>query len=131
MNSLLASRSNHDRIDSAMTPPTPGTAARSSAGAFITASSVPKCDARAVDADGPRFRMPSAVSTRGSGRVRDPSMPASSLRALIEANPSRVSSCSSVSEYRSAGSCTNPALINWPTVRSPRPSMSIAPRDAQ
>ena len=96
MNSLLVSRSNHDRIDSAITPPTPGTAARSSAGAFITASSVPNWAARAVEAAGPRCFTPSAVSTLGSGRCRDPSIPASNLRALMAAKPSRVRSCSSV-----------------------------------
>ena len=58
-------------------------------------------------------------------------MAASSLSALIVANPSRPSSCSCVKEYRSAASATRSFVVSWLTVRSPSPSMSIAPRDAK
>ena len=61
-------------IDWAMIGPSPSTAASSSADAAITASSVPKWAASACAAAGPRCLMPSAVSSRGSGRWRDPSI---------------------------------------------------------
>ena len=61
-------------------------------------SSVPNARLSDSLADGPRPRMPSAVSSFGSGRVLEPSMPASSLSALILAKPSSSSNCSAVRE---------------------------------
>ena len=58
-------------------PPSPRRACRSAA-------------ASACAAAGPRCLMPSAVSSRGSGRCREPSIAASSLSALIVAKPSSV-----------------------------------------
>ena len=130
-NARLLSRPNQAAIDRAMIGPSPATPPSSSSDAAMIASSVPKWAASACAAAGPRCLIPRAVSRRGSGRWRDASMAPSSFSALIAANPSSVSSCSAVRPYRSAASLTSPVAVSWPTVRSPRPSMSMAPREAK
>ena len=85
-------------IVSAITPPTPSTAASSSADFDMISSSVPNCLASASEAAGPRWRTPSAVRNRCSGRVREPSIAATRLAALVGPTRSSAVSWSTVSE---------------------------------
>jgi hypothetical protein len=73
---------------SAITGPTPSTAARSSTGAAVSDSSDPNADARARATVGPTWRMPSATSSRLRGWRFDASIAPSRLAAESSPRPS-------------------------------------------
>ena len=79
-----------------MTPPTPSTAASSLAVAARDRVERPEGAATARAPVGPRWRMPSATSSRLSGCALDASMAATRLAAEIAPNRSRATSCSTV-----------------------------------
>ncbi len=152
------STSNHSRTDSAMTPPTPSTAASSSMDADRIASSEPKCPASARAAVGPTCLIDSATSTRQSGCDFACSRLATSFCPLAESTrPARTASGGSVflaarvnsgtvaslscavagspaagaSVNRSPSSAMTPASSSAIAPSQPSASMSSAPREAR
>ena len=118
-------------IDCAIEGPTPSMVLSCSSVAVTMLSRVPNVLANDSDAAGPKCLMPSAVSSLGSGFDFDFSSACNKLVALSSPKPSICSSCSCVRLYKSPTSATSCRSDNANTVFSPRPSMSMPPRDAK
>ena len=114
-----------------MTSPRPSISLSCSDFAAMIASSEPKRLARDSDAAGPKFFMPRPTRSFASGLVFELLIAVNKLVALSSANPSSCSNFSIVSVYRSPISATKFLSDKANTVFSPRPSISIAPRDAK
>ena len=122
---------NHSVIFLAITSPTPSISLNCSDVASIIASSEPKRRANDSAAAGPRFFIPRPTSNFANGRDFESFIAFNKFFALSSAKPSSCSNFSRFNEYKSPISETKFLSDSAKTVFSPRPSISIAPRDAK
>ena len=115
----------------AITSPTPSISLNCSGVASIIASSEPNRLDKDSAAAGPRFLIPRPTSNFANGRDFESAIAFNKFFALNSAKPSSCNNFSSVSEYKSPISETKFLSESAKTVFSPRPSISIAPRDAK
>ena len=111
--------------------PMPSHRRRSSSLADASASIEPNSDARICEVCTPTKRMPRPLSNRARPRAFDAAIASSTLATLF--SPMRGTRASAVPSraYRSAMSRTMPADVSCSASTSPRPSISIAPREAK
>ena len=98
----------------------------------MSRSRSPKLEARAAATVPPTWRMPSAVSRLARGRLLESSIAATRFVADSSPKPSRPTR-SSIAELVTVGRVGQQAGCRraGPTRCSPRPSMSMAPREAK